>query len=94
MGFDSLIVDSTEAERTKRCVVTLDLQLDSKWRYTINKGMSVRGYAESTGGEYRVVYKVGGNTVCVSCSLRYGDVRLCDEVQRWRLLCSRTYADV
>ena len=63
-----MIVDSTEAERTKRCVVTLDLELDSKWRYTINKGTSVRGYAEGTGGEYRVVYRVGGNTVGVFCS--------------------------
>lgn len=63
VGFDNMIVDSTLVDKSKRCVITFDLQLDSKWKYTINKATNVRGYAEKEGGSYKVAYTVGGKTV-------------------------------
>ncbi|KAK7188537.1 hypothetical protein DPSP01_005503 [Paraphaeosphaeria sporulosa] len=69
VGFDNMIVDSTQIDKTKRCVITLDLQLDSKWKYTINKATNVRGYVENDGGTYKVAYTVGGKTSDVSNSI-------------------------
>ncbi|KAL5465087.1 hypothetical protein PMIN06_000826 [Paraphaeosphaeria minitans] len=66
VGFDNMIVDSTQVDKTKRCVITLDLQLDSKWKYTINKATNIRGYVENDGGTYKVAYTVGGKTSDVS----------------------------
>lgn len=63
VGFDNMILDSTQIDKTKRCVITLDLQLDSKWKYTINKATNVRGYVENDGGFYKVTYTVGNKTV-------------------------------
>jgi hypothetical protein len=63
VAFDSLVLDSTEATRAKRCLITIDLQLDSAWKYTINKATAVRGYVENEGGSYKVTYTVAGKTV-------------------------------
>lgn len=63
VAFDSLVLDSTEAVRTKRCLVTIDLQLDPVWKYTINKATTTRGYVENEGGSYKVAYTAGGKTV-------------------------------
>ncbi|KAF2691701.1 hypothetical protein K458DRAFT_257770, partial [Lentithecium fluviatile CBS 122367] len=50
VAFDSLVLDSTETVRTKRCLITIDLQLDPAWKYTINKATTIRGYVENEGG--------------------------------------------
>ena len=63
VGFDSMVVDSTQIDKTKRCVITFNLQLDSEWKYTINKATNVRGYVENDGGSYKVKYSAGGKTV-------------------------------
>ncbi|KAJ4293118.1 hypothetical protein N0V90_008400 [Kalmusia sp. IMI 367209] len=60
VGFDSMIVDSTQVDKTKRCVITIDLQLDPKWKYTINKATNLRGFIINEGGSYKVAYTVGG----------------------------------
>lgn len=64
VGFDNMIVDSTEVDKTKRCVITIDLRLDTKWKYTINKATNMRGYVENEGASYTVAYTVGGTKVC------------------------------
>ena len=88
-----MIIDSTQVDKTKRCVITLDLQLDSKWKYTINKATNVRGYADSTGGSYKVVYTVGGITVCAICLLNCGGLHLAAGPCRWHSPCPRTITE-
>lgn len=66
LAFDSLIVDSTDvASASKKCLITIDLQLDPKWKYTINRASDVRGYTDGASGTFKSTYTVGGKTVSV-----------------------------
>jgi hypothetical protein len=66
VAFDSLILDSTETARSKRCLITIDIGLDPKWKYTINKSTTVRGFVENQGGSYKVAYTAAGKTVSIA----------------------------
>ena len=87
VGFDNMIVDGTLVDKTKRCVISLDLQLDSKWKYTINKATNVRGYAEKEGGSYKVAYTVGGKMVWSLASLN--PLRIPSRRISWRIWLTR-----
>jgi len=63
LAFDNMIVDTTMSDKSRRCIITIDLEVDKKWKYTINKATSARGYANGEGGSYKVVYTAGGKTV-------------------------------
>jgi hypothetical protein len=71
VAFDSLVLASTDTVRSKRCLITIDLQLDPAWKYTINKATTVIGYVENQGGSYNITYTAAGKTVsaAVNCSL-------------------------
>jgi hypothetical protein len=63
-AFDSLIVDTTDpASASKKCLITIDIKLDPKWKYTINKQSTVRGYVAGGKGTFKAVYKTGSSTV-------------------------------
>lgn len=67
LAFDAMLISGSDATKTKKCLITMDLQLDSKWQYTINKATDVRGFAQGDGGaSYKVTYTAGGKTVSVS----------------------------
>ncbi|KAF2192174.1 hypothetical protein K469DRAFT_745680 [Zopfia rhizophila CBS 207.26] len=58
LAFDSMVVDSSMTELTKRCLVTVDLSLDPKWKYTVNaKGTTIRGWADQAVAKFRAEYK-------------------------------------
>lgn len=64
LAFDSLTVDSSSvAQASKKCLITLDLQLDPKWKYTINTATDVRGYTDGASASFKAVYTVGGKSV-------------------------------
>ena len=68
IGFDSLLVDTISAAST-RCLITIDLQLDSKWKYTINTHSAARGYVQDASGTFRTLYTLNGKTVSSILSL-------------------------
>ena len=69
IAFDSLVLDSTGTVRSKRCLITMDLQLDPAWKYTINKATQGRGYVENQGGSYKIAYTAAGKTVSATSGL-------------------------
>jgi hypothetical protein len=63
--FDNMVVHTEDpAEANKNCKITIDIGLDSKWRYTINKQSVVKGYTDGATAAFKAVYTVGGKTVC------------------------------
>ena len=62
IGFESLVADTTATAST-RCLITIDLQLDSKWKYTINTFSTARGYVQDVSGTFKALYTVNGKTV-------------------------------
>ncbi|ORY01280.1 hypothetical protein BCR34DRAFT_575018 [Clohesyomyces aquaticus] len=69
MAFDSMIVESGEADLSKKCVVTIDLQLDPAWKYTINKATTIRGFVDHANATAKVLYTVAGQTVSLPLAL-------------------------
>ncbi|KAH8679051.1 hypothetical protein BGZ60DRAFT_482723 [Tricladium varicosporioides] len=49
-AFDALIVDVSQADKTKTCVATVDIGLADGWRYTVGKSTRIRGYGEVLAG--------------------------------------------
>ncbi|KAH6676781.1 hypothetical protein B0J14DRAFT_691097 [Halenospora varia] len=49
-AFDSLIVDASQADKTKECVATVDIGLAEGWKYTVGKSTKIRGYGEVAAG--------------------------------------------
>ncbi|KAF2009306.1 hypothetical protein BU24DRAFT_455821 [Aaosphaeria arxii CBS 175.79] len=70
LGFDSLVVDSTLPAVIKKCLVTIDLQVDPKWKYTINKVSQIRGYIDNASGSFKAIYTVNGTTSEVSTDIK------------------------
>jgi hypothetical protein len=57
MSFDSMVVDNTT--KVKKCVIEVDIQLDPKWKYTINTATTIRGYMENTNlASFDAIYTV------------------------------------
>lgn len=64
LAFDSLIVDSSSpASSSKQCLITIDLALDPKWKYTINRRSGVRGWTDGASANFKAVYTVSGKSV-------------------------------
>lgn len=68
IAFDSMLVESTMTNPSTHCLITIDLGLDSKWKYTINKATNIRGYVDGGNAVYKVTYTAGGKTVSVVMS--------------------------
>jgi hypothetical protein len=68
VAFDSLVLASTDTVRSKRCLITIDLQLDPAWKYTINKATTVIGYVENQGGSYNITYTAAGKKVSAAAN--------------------------
>lgn len=62
-GLDAMTVGNATADRTTRCLVTIDLQLNPEWKYTINKGTDIRGFSWVSGGNFTILYTVNSKTV-------------------------------
>ncbi|KAH7120013.1 hypothetical protein B0J11DRAFT_617026 [Dendryphion nanum] len=60
IGFDALTVDSASGAVASRCLITIDLRLDSKWKYTINTRSAVRGYVDGVSATFSGLYTVNG----------------------------------
>ncbi|KAF2000201.1 hypothetical protein P154DRAFT_620329 [Amniculicola lignicola CBS 123094] len=70
VAFDAMVVDFTETNPAKSCLVILDLQLNPKWKYTINKATDIRGFIDGASATYKVVYTVSGKTSQASGSIK------------------------
>ncbi|KAF2476669.1 uncharacterized protein BDR25DRAFT_375720 [Lindgomyces ingoldianus] len=62
VAFDAMVVESTSKDLSKKCLITIDLQLDPKWKYTINKASDIRGYIDHGNAKIKVLYTVGGDS--------------------------------
>jgi hypothetical protein len=61
IAFDALVAEPTAP--TKACRITVDVQVDPKWKYIINEQSTAQGYADGGAGTFSAVYTVNGKKV-------------------------------